>query len=136
MSRQARWMKVLVLFLAALIAVFPAFTQVAVAQTVPAQEQEAPTSVKEASVPLPQGRELGDEELLQADGEFFWFLAVGVLYGGALAVYHNWFDGKYGIDKDDGKHIAAGALVAGVGGACLGSSVAVISAASAYFNSH
>jgi len=79
---------------------------------------------------------LGDEELLQADGEFFWFLAVGALYGGGLAVYHNWFDGKYGIDKDDGKRIACGALVAGVAGGSLGSFVAVISAASAYFNSY
>lgn len=130
MSKQARWMKVLVLFLAGLMAVFPAFTQVAVAQTVPAQEQEAPISVKEDSVPLPQGRELGDEELLQADGEFFWFLAFGVLYGGGLAVYHNWFDGKYGIDKDDGKRIAAGALVAGIGGSCVGT----IAAAAAWIN--
>jgi hypothetical protein len=130
MPKQARWIKVLVLFLAGLMVVFPTFTQVAVAQIVPAQEQETPTLVKETSVPLPQGRELGDEELLQAEGEFFWFFAFAVVFGGARAVYENWFDEDYGIDKDDLKGIAGTALGAGVGGAYAGT----IAAAAAWIN--
>ena len=51
MSTQTRWMKVLVIVLAGLMAVFPAFTQVAVAQTAPAQTKPLPT--QEAGVILP-----------------------------------------------------------------------------------
>ena len=47
------------------------------------------STVSQSSVVLSQGKELGDDELSRADGEFFWFLVGAVLIGGALAVYHN-----------------------------------------------
>jgi hypothetical protein len=121
-------MKVLAMFLAGLIMVFPAFTQAAVAQTVPLQEQEAPNKVRATSVPLPEGRELGDEELSETDGEFFWFLAFAVIYGGISAIYHNWFDGTYGIDYNDMIDIAGTSLAAGIGGELLATTVAVYQA--------
>lgn len=128
MSKQAGWMKVLAMFLAGLIMLFPAFTQAAVAQTVPLQEQEDPNKVRATSVPLPEGRELGDEELSQTDGEFFWFLAFAVIYGGISAIYHNWFDGTYGIGHNDIIDIAGTSLAAGIGGELLGTTVAVYQA--------
>ena len=104
---------------ASLVGAFPVVTQVAMASpllgTFPTKQaaQQAlgtPPTVSQSSVVLPQGKELGDEALAQTDGEFWWII-VPVLYGGALAIYHNWFDGTYGIDKDDGKDIAFGALM-------------------------
>jgi hypothetical protein len=66
---------------------------------------------------------MSDEELLDVEGEVFWFAAVlivaaaaGVGAGGATAVYENWFDEDYGIDGDDWQNIgmAAGGTFAGV----------------------
>jgi len=71
-------------------------------------------------IPLPFLPEASDEELLAAEGEFWWFLVGLVLGGGARAVYENWFDEDYGIDKDDLRDIAGTALVSGVGGSCGG----------------
>jgi len=76
--------------------------------------------------PLPVGDELSDEELLAAQGELWWFVIAMVLGGGARAVYENWFDEDYGIDRDDGREIAGTALVCGVGGSCGGTAAAFI----------
>ncbi len=69
------------------------------------------------SVPLPAGRELADDELLEVEGELVWFVglliiavASGVGAGGGMAVHENWFDEDYGIDGDDWGNIG---LVAG-----------------------
>jgi hypothetical protein len=93
MSTQTRWMKVLVIVLAGLMAVFPAFTQVAVAQTVPAQKQEA-------RVILPQGEELSDAELQEAEGEYgpiITAVASGIVGGtvnAGLELADQLYDGK------------------------------------------
>ncbi|MBN1859136.1 hypothetical protein JW848_08030 [Candidatus Bipolaricaulota bacterium] len=73
---------------------------------------------------LPEGREMTDEELLATEGEFWWFVVAMVLGGGARAVYENWFDEDYGIDRDDGREIAGTALACGVGGSCAGTAAA------------
>jgi len=74
-------------------------------------------------VPLPVGREMTDDELLDVEGELVWFVgliivavAAGVGAGGATAVHENWFDEDYGIDGDDWRNIglAAGGTCAGV----------------------
>ena len=83
------------------------------------------SSVPAATVPLPLLPEASDEELLEAEGEFWWFLVGLVIGGGARAVYENWFDEDYGIDKDDGREIAGTALVSGVGGSCGGMIAAI-----------
>ena len=75
------------------------------------------------SLPLPLGREMADDELLDVEGELFWFVgliivavAAGVGAGGVTAVHENWFDEDYGIDGDDWRSIglAAGGTFAGV----------------------
>jgi len=75
------------------------------------------------SIPLPAGREMSDEELLDVEGQIFWFAALlivaaaaGVGAGGFTAVHENWFDEDYGIDADDWRPIglAAGGTFAGV----------------------
>ncbi len=68
-----------------------------------------------AGVPLPVGDELSDEQLLEAEGELWWFvigaLALGAAGGAAgAAIYENWFDEDYGIDRDDRRQIGAEAL--------------------------
>ena len=145
MTRMAMWKKALVLVVASLVVALPVVTQVAMARplilgvfpTRQAAEQALGTSstASQSSVVLPQGKELGEEELKQTDGEFWWII-VPVLWGGALAIYHNWFDGKYGIDRNDLKNIAFGALMGVWGGSGLDSCIAVAAAASAYWNSH
>jgi hypothetical protein len=98
MSKQTRWMKVLVLFLAGLMAVFPAFTQVAVAQTAPAQTKPLPT--QKAGVILPQGEELSDAELQEAEGEYgpiITAVASGIVGGtlnAGLELADQLYDGK------------------------------------------
>jgi len=94
------------------------------------------TASQGTSIILPYGRVLQNEELQEVDGEFLWFLVGAILVGGAMAIYHNWFDGSYGIDHGDLVNIAHGALVGGVGGATFGGCAAVAAAASAYWNSH
>ncbi|MCR4392516.1 MAG: hypothetical protein NUV94_07125 [Candidatus Acetothermia bacterium] len=91
----ATWKKALAVALAA-------FAQVSVAE--------------EVQSVLPNGEELGDEELLQAEGEFGWFLIGLILGGRAMAVYENWFDEDYGIDKDDLREIFRGGIFAGICG--------------------
>jgi len=71
------------------------------------------TTAADQSVPLPQGDEVGDDELLQTEGEFFWFWIIAILAGGATAVHENWFDEEYGIDKSDMRAIFGVAACAG-----------------------
>ncbi|MBN1858291.1 hypothetical protein JW848_03695 [Candidatus Bipolaricaulota bacterium] len=79
------------------------------------------------SVPLPVGDELSDEQLLQAEGELWWFV-IGALLGaaahaGGQAIHENWFDEEYGIDRDDRRMIALGAVrgaMEGFAGVCPG----------------
>ena len=118
---------------ASLVGAFPVVTQVAMASpllgTFPTKQAAqqalgASPTASQSSIVLPQGKELGDEELSQAKGEFWWII-LPILYGGALAIYHNWFDGTYGIDKTDRKDIAFGVEMGMVGGSTLDSCVAV-----------
>jgi len=142
----AMWKKALVLVVASLVVAFPVVTQVAMARPVvlglfptkqaAQQALEVSPAASQSSVVLPQGKELSDEELSQTDGEFFWFIVGMVLLGGASAIYHNWFDGKYGTDHNDLVDIAGNAMVGVVAGATFSGCVAVVAAASAYFNSH
>lgn len=76
-------------------------------------------------VPLPVGRELSGEELAEATGEFVWILAFMVFAAGGRAVYENWFDEDYGIDKDDGMEIAGTGLAGALAGSAWGGVLAV-----------
>jgi len=111
MSKQARWMKVLVIVLAGLTAVFPSFTQVAVAQTVPAQTKTLPA--QETRVILPQGEELSDAELQEVDGAGAITAVIGAVLGGAF---------EYGQERLKGEKINLGsvALAAAYGAVTLG----------------
>lgn len=100
----ARLMQVMAVALAVVVAVVPAFAQVTNAQ-----------AVSGSAAILPVGEELPDEELLEVDGEFWWFWIVALAVAGALSVYHQWFDGEYGISRDDQRSIAGGAVFAGLG---------------------
>ena len=79
------------------------------------------------SVPLPHGRELGDTELLEVEGELFFLLTI-LIYtaafaaagAGGAAVHENWFDEDYGIDTDDWRKIASGATTGAICGATGG----------------
>ena len=78
-------------------------------------------------IPLPHGRELGDTELLEVEGELAFLLAfaiyaiAGAVTGaGATAVYENWFDEDYGIDADDWNKIGYGAIAGAMFGASGG----------------
>lgn len=79
--KMARWIQVLAVALAAVVAVVPAFTQVTTA-----------AAVRESAQVLPVGTELPDEELLEVEGEWFWFL-VATLFVGALT---GWLAYHYG----------------------------------------
>jgi len=75
------------------------------------------------SVPLPAGRELSDEELLETEGELALALILlikvavsAVVVGGATAVHENWFDEDYGIDRDDWGQIGLSAVSTFTGG--------------------
>ena len=81
------------------------------------------------SVPLPLGREMTDDELLQVEGEIAFLLAlaiatvVGAVTGGGIAaINENWLDEDYGIDGDDWPRIGFGAL----GGAMFAASGAMV----------
>ena len=67
-----------------------------------------------SAVPLSEGDELTDEQLLQAEGELWWFVLPVLLSAAAgaatSAIYENWFDEDYGIDRDDRRQIGAEAL--------------------------
>jgi len=109
---------VLVVGLAVLVGVVPVLARV------DAGLQAAAAANQQTSVPLPQGDELGDDELLQADGELWW-LIIAVLAGAAGgaaggAIFENWFDEDYGIDTDDRRAIAGYAVWGAVAGATGG----------------
>ncbi len=74
-----------------------------------------------AGVPLPVGDELSDEQLLAVEGELWWFVMpflFGAVAGaGSAAIYENWFDEDYGIDRDDRRQIGFGAASGAIGGA-------------------
>jgi hypothetical protein len=109
------WRKALLVGLMALVA------------TAPVLATTGPTPLTlggQASVPVPKGRLVTDEELL-AEGEFWWFLIGMIAFGGGRAVYENWFDEDYGIDKDDLKEIAISGFGGGIGGACYGTVAAI-----------
>ena len=84
------------------------------------------------SVPLPIGRELTDVELLDVEGEVFWFLGLIIVAvaaatgaGGGMAVHENWFDEDYGIDGDDWSKIGCGAAQGAICGATGGMLTAI-----------
>jgi hypothetical protein len=74
-------------------------------------------------IPLPQGKELSDEELLEVEGEIAFIFALlglaalGAAAGaGGAAIHENWFDEDYGIDRDDWRDIGSGAVTGAIGG--------------------
>jgi len=80
-----------------------------------------------SAVPLPEGDELTDEQLLEAEGELWWFIVGALLsaaaHAGGAAIHENWFDEEYGIDRDDRRLIALGAVrgaMEGFAGVCAG----------------
>jgi len=93
--RTATWREVLVVGLAVLVGAVPVLARV------DAGLQVATAAVQQTSVPLPNGDEMGDDGLLQTEGEFFWFWIIAILAGGATAVHDNWFDEDHGISKSD-----------------------------------
>ncbi len=105
----ARWKKALVLGLVVSVGAVPALAR---------------TEAQQTSVPLPQGDEIGDDELLQVEGELWWFI-IAVLAGAAGgaaggAIFENWFDEEPGIDSDDRRAIAGYAIWGAVTGATGG----------------
>jgi len=100
----ATWKKALVVGLAVLVGTLPVFARVDVG--LPGSTSAA----QQASTLLPEGKELGDDELLQAEGEIFilWVL-LGAAAAGAAggAIYEKRFDEDPGvIDRDDRRSIA------------------------------
>ena len=118
----ARWKKALVLGLVVSVGAVPALARTEGGMPV------ATTEAQQTSVPLPQGDEIGDDELLQVEGEFFWFWIIAILAGGATAVHENWFDEEYGIDKSDIRAIFGVAACAGGAAHFLSGQVQVIGA--------
>jgi len=111
----AAWRRVLVVGLAVLVGAFPVLARV------DAGLQVAATAVPQAEVPLPQGDEVEDDELLQAEGELFWLAAVfAFCFGAALGAWHEYYeDEDHGVDWDDAPAIVAGGA-AMVGGYLIG----------------
>ena len=72
----ATWRKALVLGLAVVVGAVPVLAQVDLGL------QAAVPEVQQPSVPLPQGDEMGGDEVLRAEGEFWWFI-IAVLAGAA-----------------------------------------------------
>jgi hypothetical protein len=71
----------------------------------------------QVAVTLPHGGELEDAELLSVEGEIVFLLGLAIVTlagavagGGVAAVYENWFDEDYGIDRDDWRQIGFGTL--------------------------
>jgi len=82
--------------------------------------QVATPEVQQTSVPLPQGDEMSDDELLQAEGEFWIAFVIAFCFGAALAAWHEYYeDEDRGVDWDDAPAIAAGG-VAMAGGYLIG----------------
>ena len=133
MLKQARWMKVLVLFLAGLVAVFPSFTQVAVAQAVPAQTKTFPA--QETGVILPQGEELSDAELQEVDGEGALVVVSTAIVVGAVAAGMEYQSERIRGEKINAKviavHFAGGAVGGFIGGGGLGMTRVAVRALSA-----
>ena len=105
----ATWRKALVVGLAVLVGAVPTLARVDVGLQVTA------TAAQQAGVPLPHGDEMGNEELLQAEGEFWIAFAIvlcGAGIGAAMgAVHERWFDeDPHCIDRDDWREISYGAL--------------------------
>jgi len=78
-------------------------------------------------VPVPEGRELSDAELLEVEGELGFLLSLLLLTGigaaagaGSAAIHENWFDEDYGIDRDDLREIGSAAVTGAIGGAAGG----------------
>jgi len=106
----AAWRRVLVVGLGVLVGALPVFARV------DAGLQGAATAVHQTSVPLPRGDEVGDDELLQAEGEIFilWFLLAAAAAGAAGgAVYEKWFDEDPGLIDGDDRRAIAGWAAAG-----------------------
>jgi len=107
----AVWKKVVLVALVAVVGLVPAFAQLSYAQAAPVQQ---------ASVTLPQGRELGDEELLDTEGELWLTLLLGFCFGAGLAAWHEYYrDEDRGVDWDDAPEIVLG-WVGMAGGVLLG----------------
>ena len=81
---------------------------------------QVPSSHLSPSIPLPAGKELGDDELLDIEGEIAWWIPIafpfilGIGAAGGAAVHENWFDEDYGIDRNDvGVIVSAGVVTWG-----------------------
>ncbi len=85
--------------------------------------QESMESAGPLPLTLPNGSVMSDDELLGVEGELGFILtllaltALGAGAGaGATAISENWFDEDYGIDGDDWREIASGAVQGAIGG--------------------
>jgi hypothetical protein len=108
--------KVLVIGVAVLVAAVPVLAGL---------ELEVGTLSGEGALPTPQGRTLSDEELLETSGELWWLVFL-IFAGGGRAVYENWFDEDYGIDRDDLEDIAGTALAGAIGGSAWDTAAALM----------
>ena len=110
----ATWRKALVVGLVVLVGAFPVFARVDVGL------QAAAPAVQQTSVPLPRANEMGDDELLQAEGEFWIAFVIAFCFGASLAAWHEYYeDEDRGVDWDDAPAIVAGG-VAMAGGYLIG----------------
>ncbi len=97
----ARWMKILAVALAAVVGLGSTVTQLGRAQT-----------CSSSAVILPIGDELEEEELLDAEGEFWhWIVAavLGVAHAIAWTIYDAFFDGEPGFQHT--RKIIGGSLL-------------------------
>lgn len=111
-----RWMKVAAVALAAVVGLVPAFAQLSYAQT-----------VSSSLVVLPVGDELEEEDLLNAEGEFWhWIVAaaLGVAHAIAWTIYDAFFDGEPGFQHT--RTIIGGSLLVYGGSFILGGQISTM----------
>jgi len=99
------WKKVFVVGFAVLVGAVPVLAQVDLGL------QAAAPVVPQPSVPLPQGDEMRDDELLQTEGEFWIAFIIAFCFGASLAAWHEYYeDEDRGVDWDDAPAIVLGGV--------------------------
>ncbi len=112
----SRRIKVVAVALAAVVGWVPVFAQVSYAQVVPS-----------SSVVLPVGDELGEEDLLDAEGEFWhWIVAaaLGLLHAIGWTIYDAFFDGEPGFQHT--RTIVGGSLLVYGGTFAVGAQISTV----------
>ena len=109
----SRWMQMVAVALVAVVGLVPAFAQVGYAQVLPS-----------SSVVLPVGDELGEEDLLDAEGEFWhWIVAaaLGLAWAIVWTIYDAFFDGEPGFQHT--RTIVGGSLLVYAGTFAVGAQI-------------